>query len=764
MPETVMYQREDWTDFRNLATLIRRAGVPAKRLVRVVLKELTDNGLDHGGTTRCGVLDDGTFYVEDDGNGIDGTPEEIAFLFSISRPLTSSKLIRLPTRGALGNGQRVIVGAVLSTGGTLVVRTRGKSIYLEPQAKEGTTAVRAVEPWDGTGTRIEISFGSDLKSDPSPMAWAKLAIRLANKGSGYKGKTSAFWYDSDSFWELCQAAGNRTVRDLIAQFQDCAEPKAGPIAEPYLNKTAHSLTRDEGEKLLLRARRESKVVKPSRLGEVGPLTDYPGYMKRPGEFEVDAALGAVGGTIPVMVEAWARKADRPRINLCVNRTPTTAEVWLTRDGDKKTNYGIYGCDLGYEVTVGQKHDFQFLVNIQAPYLPLLTDGKTPALGVISIPIVEAMEGAARRAAKLLQKKAPGEETNQKSLVIKLLPELINWASGGGKSRYSPRTLFYRYRDVSDHLRIFGKEPRWGTFNRIITDYEDEIGHDLPGIARDNRGVLIHPHTGEEIQLGTISIEKYKRPKWTFNKVLYCEKEGLFPVLRDSRWLERHDCALLTSKGFATRAARDVIDLLGDTDEPLTFFCIHDADASGTLIYDKLQNATKARAARKVEVKNLGLEPKEALKMGLSPEPVEKKKGKKGETRRRPVGDYVTPKWADWLQSSRIELNGMSSPQFLAWLDKKFERYDGKLIPPAPVLTARLEETVRHELREDLTRQVLKEANIDGRVNTKVEGLRPVLEGRADGLGEAIAQALDQVQDQPWTAPIDRIAEEIIDHE
>jgi len=114
MPETVMYQREDWTDFRNLATLIRRAGVPAKRLVRVVLKELTDNGLDHGGTTRCGELDDGTFYVEDDGDGIGGTPEEIAFLFSISRPLTSSKLIRLPTRGALGNGQRVIVGAVLS--------------------------------------------------------------------------------------------------------------------------------------------------------------------------------------------------------------------------------------------------------------------------------------------------------------------------------------------------------------------------------------------------------------------------------------------------------------------------------------------------------------------------------------------------------------------------------------------------------------------------------------------------------------------------
>ena len=40
------------------------------------------------------------YFVDDDGPGIDGTPEEIARLFSIRRPLVSSKLLRLPTRGA----------------------------------------------------------------------------------------------------------------------------------------------------------------------------------------------------------------------------------------------------------------------------------------------------------------------------------------------------------------------------------------------------------------------------------------------------------------------------------------------------------------------------------------------------------------------------------------------------------------------------------------------------------------------------------------
>ena len=78
------------------------------------------------------------------------------------------------------------------------------------------------------------------------------------------------------------------------------------------------------------------------------------------------------------------------------------------------------------------------------------------------------------------------------------------------------------------------------------------GDGLPGMYRDDRGVLYHPHTGETIPLGTRAVEEYRRPAWTFNKILYCEKEGFFPILVDAQWPERHDCALLTSKGYASR--------------------------------------------------------------------------------------------------------------------------------------------------------------------------------------------------------------------
>ena len=76
------------------------------------------------------------------------------------------------------------------------------------------------------------------------------------------------------------------------------------------------------------------------------------------------------------------------------------------------------------------------------------------------------------------------------------------------------------------------------------------------------------------------VEDYKRPEWTFNKLVYIEKEGFTEALKDNGWAERHDCMLMSSKGFTTRAARDLVDKLAEHDEPVTVFCVHDADATG----------------------------------------------------------------------------------------------------------------------------------------------------------------------------------------
>src|SRR5215217_5431514 len=106
------------------------------------------------------------------------------------------------------------------------------------------------------------------------------------------------------------------------------------------------------------------------------------------------------------------------------------------------------------------------------------------------------------------------------------------------------------------------------FGKIITAYEAEKG-EVPGMYREPRGSIHHPHTGETIPLGTLNVESYERPAWLFNKVVYIEKEGFAEALKDVRWAERHDCMLMSSKGFPGRAARDLVDHLAEHDEPVT---------------------------------------------------------------------------------------------------------------------------------------------------------------------------------------------------
>ena len=251
------------------------------------------------------------------------------------------------------------------------------------------------------------------------------------------------------------------------------------------------------------------------------------------------------------------------------------------------------------------------------------------------------------------------------------------------------------------------------------------------------------------------MEKYRRPGWTFNKIVYCEKEGFFPILIDARWPERHDFALLTSKGFASRAARDVLDLLGETDEELTFFCLHDADGPGTLIAESLNEATKARPSRRVKIVNLGLEPDEGIAMGLPVEPVERKDGKPV-----PVAAYVSPECREWLQEHRIELNAMDTPQFLAWLDAKMEVYSGKLLPPVNVIRARLEQDTENRLRDRLTAEALKAYGVDGRLAAAIVELRAEFDRASRRLPRIIEAAYRVDLAEHWTAPVQKMASDL----
>lgn len=745
-----MYQRDDWTLFRSLETLGQKAGVSKSELAKLIAKELTDNALDEGGSCRVGLLDGNGFFVEDDGGGIEGTDDEIARLFSISRPLTSSKLLRRPARGALGNGLRVVTGSVLATGGTLCVATRGRLLRLVPQV-DGTTYVEHVEPYGRPGTRIELLLGSEIAITRESLSWAERAILLSTGESRYERKTSPHWYTSDAFHELLLAAGTRSVREVIAKFDGCSGPKASTIAADFKSRLASSLKYHEAEALLSKARGLTRVVKPKALGWIGPAIEgLPScHAKATGSYTSKAGKGKHHAEIPFVVEVYAETSKSARVRVSVNRTPVTDKFVTFSEKGKQF---VSGGNIDLEFKVGRR-PIRFWINVDSPYMPITTDGKSPDFSPMRSVIRDVVEKVIKQARRLETGNQEDKNLTIKDVILGSLGEAINKASGEGNYRFSLRQLFYAVRPQV--IDLIGKELDYGHFGKIITEHETCCG-EITGMYRDPRGIVYHPHTGEEIQLGTIQVEKYRRPPYTFNKVLYCEKEGIFPILKETKWPERNDCALMTSKGYASRAARDLLDFLGETEEELYVFCIHDADGPGTMIYQALSEATKARPGRKVKVINLGLEPDEAQEMGLQVESV-KREG----NRRIPVAEYVEEVWAEWLQSHRVELNAMTTPQLLEWLDRTFADHVGKVIPPKEVLSRRLEDDVRTRIERKLTELTLRDARIPERAEVEFSRRIPAFRASLETIVQQVKSGLANDPVIKWTGPVGDLAESIV---
>jgi hypothetical protein len=447
----------------------------------------------------------------------------------------------------------------------------------------------------------------------------------------------------------------------------------------------------------------------------------------------------------------------------VNGTPITGEMRLQRH--KPTKVAAFGCGLSHYLDSVSRAPFHLRVNVTTPYMPITTDGKEPDLSRYLAPLAAAASRATKKLKSDIRRQAG--HSSQQGVILARLEAAAALASGGGRYRYSLRQLYYA---VRPHVLAAtdGKELSYDHFSRVIATYEADNG-ELAGMYRDPRGNLYHPHLRRSIPLGTLAVEEYERPAWTFNKILYLEKEGFAHLLQSVGWPERNDCAILSSKGFASRAVRDVLDLLGETGEEIQMFCVHDADASGTLIYQALQQGTTARRARRVKIVNLGLEPWEAVEMGLAVEEFTVKGGRKlpvagyvregGDERPAPPRRHEARTWEDWLQGRRVELNAMTSPAFIAWLDGKMEEHGaGKVVPPVAVLRERLRQDAEEALRESLMARLAAEHGLDGMVAEAMEARAGELSG--DGLAALVAESLRREPGQRWDAPLRRRAAEL----
>lgn len=737
--------REDWKLFRSIDTLCQKAGVHKAHIPLLVVKELVDNALDACGHCELERVNGNTFIVRDNGDGIH--PELLPEYFSINRPMMSSKLLRVPSRGALGNGLRVVTGAVIATGGSLSVGTHGHIYDILPQ-ENGTSVAMSRGRYDLEGTSVMVRLGMEV--DESAFEWGRWAIKMSSFGSLYKGNSSPYWYNSESFYELVNST-RMEVASFVSYMGGLSKKKEKELTRKYTGIFTNELTFAETEELLHSLRLSSKEIPATALGEVGDVFNYE-FAKKCGSYTSSSARGKLDAFIPFVVEAWVKvmKGDpsknRSSLTMSVNKTPVTADVKVST---KQASTTLWGGGLYIDI---KSKPADIYINIITPYMPITSDGKEPDFRPMADIIEDVVKRAASKAKKLVINELSGGK-KEKEIILENLQRAIAKTSGNGKYLFSQRQLYYAIRPYV--MEAFdGKQPKYTYFCTVITDYESEYG-EIPGMYRDPRGTLFHPHTGEEIPLGTIAVQKYDRPRWTFNKIIFIEKEGYFASLRDVGFPEKYDCALLSSKGYASRAVKDLFDLLGETDEEIQFFCVKDADAAGSKIYETLQEATKARPGRRVKVINLGLEPEEALEMGLQVETYEN-------TGQRAVADYVDYKWSKWLQNNRVELNAMTTPEFIEWLENKMEQHGvGKIIPSHDILEKTLEKNTEAAMRQKLLAKIMDESHFEDRVKFELRNARFEIDRAKKRLRDEVEDELLSNPIQRWDRPIESIAQELV---
>lgn len=310
-----------------------------------------------------------------------------------------------------------------------------------------------------------------------------------------------------------------------------------------------------------------------------------------------------------------------------------------------------------------------------------------------------------------------------------MPEAINRASGNGKYPFSARGLYYQVRPLIQ--RYTDRELSYEYFTPpLLTEYQELYGP-IPGLYYEPRGILIEPHTGREIPLGTREVASYQPEPWTFDKVLYVEKSGLLPILRAGKIAEKYDMALMSSQGFANRSAKELLADFEREFDRVTILCLHDCDISGHEIARTLAEETRTSKHR-INVIDIGLSVEDVEEWNLETEvvyirqtpPAEFLKRLSRLERRFFLGRKASAKNGA-LKGRRCELNAFKPDDLIKFIELKLQSLGlaAKVVPPEEVLQEMHEKQLRAHLQQKVKAEVIKRLNVDAIVTEIVSNLQ-----------------------------------------
>jgi hypothetical protein len=723
----------DWRDFLDLGTLPRKAGCSPQDLPRTVYKEAADNACDAGQIVLVGDWMDPKgnrgVHFSDNGSGLE--PEQVPIIYSVNRTRFSSKHIRKASRGMLGNGARVIAGAIAASDGTLMVETHGRRLWLEMNMATGIMVIQRIEsiPFK-PGLTLYLALGPALALKSDDLDLAKATIRISRYGRVYSGPSSPRWYGPHDFFRFTQEAQIGAM-DFVTLARKCGFTVAG-IIQPDWRRPAKELSFAQIEDALNGLRARNKAIDPKRLGNIGPeaFADTH-YAKELGVVRLD------GAELPYCVEAWAdcqrplqKGSGRLRCDLLVNRSMTATKLHGVSTANELT---IHGCDLYHSIrtAVPKAGDYTVTLSIITPHLPLTTEGKEPALKHLTTPILKAICKAGRKAHGALDR--PGQ-TKIKEAAWDIMEEAYLNASDNGKLPANARQIMYAARpyilEQTGH-DAFGDQYFTQT---LLPGYIEEHPEETASwdVVFDARGNATEPHTNHKIPLGTLAVRDYLEairsgitlnevidlppfglfptvgPLNRYKHVLFVEKEGFGPLLAAGQIREKYDLLIASTKGLSVTALRQLLDALHEYGVEKVFV-LHDFDISGFSILGTLGKSNRRyRFENQIEIVDLGLRLVDVQAEQLQSEPIALKKDpnkqeQKWAAQARTLARHgASPEEIEFLRTKRSELNMLPGRRFLAFLERKLAAHGvSKYIPNEATLRLHLSRFREWQLAKEL---------------------------------------------------------------
>jgi hypothetical protein len=304
-----------------------------------------------------------------------------------------------------------------------------------------------------------------------------------------------------------------------------------------------------------------------------------------------------------------------------------------------------------------------------------------------------------------------DRVNFTDVATQILPDGYNHASGEGRYSVSKRTFFYAVREAFKNKT--GRELEFPYFaGTLLVQYMNRHPDETAKwkVTADPRGTLTIPNAGHDIHIpcGTLQIEEHLQDadqtrdafdidaalkiEWPsvkagqrYQAVLYIEKEGFEPLLKEAKIAERFDLAILSCKGMSVVAGRRYVDEVCRVDGGVPLFVVHDFDKSGFEISQRLTAVSdwaleNDRVAYEfqndVNVTDLGLRLSDVEHYELQGESC-KFKGYFA-----PDSICTEAEKAFLRSGRRVELNEFTSPQFIEWLESKLRQQLGKLLVPS----------------------------------------------------------------------------------